>query len=809
METDNHTFIIPLERLRARCDPASFTFQTTADLPKPTPLTGQDRAEEAVAFGLSVHDSSFNLFITGLPGSGRTVSVVNMASQMAKQMPLPDDWCYVYNFDNPYAPHALSLPAGMARPFSHEIERMIEEIRQGLHETFESESYVKSRAETLNDLEQQRVKLQEELEAFAQERHFVVRVENGEPNFVPMKKTTDELPVSEPYTREEFDALPEAEKQEYHQGYEQVQEAYNSVLARVRVLSLQARELTRKLDSTVAQEMLAPIFERMTSRYIDHLDVTAYLEQLQQDIISKPLRLLEEEESGAEGSSSDLPEHMVNHIPTRYRVNVIVDRTGQEHAPCIVETNPTYYNLMGRLEYGTRMGNLFTDFTFLKGGALHQANGGFLVLDVREVMSATKSWESLKRAIRTSQLTIENITEPQQSALATSLKPEPIPLSVKIIIIGELPIWDTLNENDPDFGELFKVRADFDIQMPRNARTEYFYALFLGDIAREKLLPPLDPSGVARIVEEGSRMVDDQTKLSTSLSSLRDLVIEAGHWANQSNSSEISAAHVEQATKMRRRRASMLVDHYMERVRLGEYIFSTSGAVVGQINALATRPILGQEFPRVLRVTARTSPGLEGVVNIEHEVAFSGPVHLKGVLTLAGYLAGQFSQHHPLSLRATIGIEQLYNPVEGDSASMAELCALISALSGLPIRQDLAITGSVNQFGEAQGIGGATMKVEGFFDLCEVQGFTGTQGVIIPSVNARTLMLRLDVLEAIRKGIFTIYSMSSVDDAVRLLLGLPIGEPGPDGAYPPESVGALISQRLYDYARRVQEFRLG
>ena len=816
MQQDRNPLIVPPERLRARCEPNSFTFETTASLPIPPRMVGQERAADALEFGLGVSDNHYHLFAAGPPGSGRSVAAEDAVRRIAAPMLVPDDWCYVFNFAQPYVPHALSLPAGRAKPFAKEVDDLVNTTRLALQDAFQSELYRKVRRESLQGLEKQRDAILDQLNAEVNRRGFVMQPGENGPSFVPSKPRTDPAAEIEPMPREEFEALPAAEKDRLNGEYQSVQNLYANAILASRKLDAQVRDTVDLLDRAVAREALASHFTPLATTYADLPAVVTYLESIRSDMIANAHEVRGDgsgdddannnntEDSDPMAASSAKAPSILAH----YHVNVLVDRSEQQGAPFLNEHNPTYYNLTGRLEYAQRMGNLYTDFNFLKPGSLHQANGGFLIIHIKELVSAgPKPWEALKRALRTEQITIENQTDQPQALIATSLKPEPIPLKIKVVLLGGASEWDALND-DPDFNELFQVRADFDSDMPRNANTELFYAQFTGDVARSLHLAPLDRTAVARIIEEGSRMAENQTRLTSVLTDVRDLVIEAGYWTKKSDSPIMTAVHVNQATLTRKRRLGLRGDRYLEQVRQGRVLIATSGSAVGQINALSVANVLGASVGLVMRLTARVSPGMEGVMAIEREAEMSGPIHTKGVLILAGFLAGQYGQEEPLSLSATLTFEQTYGGVDGDSASLAELCALLSALAEVPIAQNLAMTGSVNQWGEVQPIGDATDKIEGFFAACQASPVTGVrQGVIIPESNVRDLMLSLDVLEAVRQDRFTIYAVRHYSEAVELLMGRPAGKRGTDGTYLAGTINALVAEKLHIYAERVRRFR--
>jgi predicted ATP-dependent protease len=817
MQNDRASYIVPLERLRARCNPASFAFATTESLPPPRRMVGQERAAEALEFGMGIPDNHYHIYVAGVPGSGRNIATEDAVKRIAATLPTPDDWCYVNNFKNQYAPRPLALPAGRAQPFANEMDTLIESVQQTMREGFDSDLYRQRRSAAMSPTDTERDGIIARLNEAALERNFVINLSEKDPEFLPLQPATEPGAERKPYEREDFEALSEAQQSAINDDYVAVQRLFVEAMTAARRLSLRARAVLVKLNHDFASEVIAPLFEAVRAHYADVPAVLAYLGEVNEDIAANAERVINSNDNSNDDSDSNNapdasdPSALVVASPSilaRYRINVLVDRTGQQGAPFINEHNPTYYNVNGRLEFGQRMGSTYTDFSFIRPGALHQANGGFLLIHIKELGPNPRSWDAVKRALRSGQITIENLTDPNLQLITASLKPEPIPLTIKIILLGDFGAWDALNSEDPDFSELFKVRVDFDNEMPRNPNTELFYAQFAGDVARAMKLPPLDPGAVARLVEEGSRMTENQTRLSSVLTDLRDLVIEAGYWARNGQVATITATQMNQAVLTRRRRTGLLYDRTLETVRQGIQMIATSGSAVGQINALSVTNILDTDIPRVMRVTARVAPGVEGVTTIEREAKLSGPLHTKGVLILAGFLTGQYGQDEPLSLSATLSFEQTYEGVDGDSASLAELCALMSALSEVPINQSLGITGSVNQWGEVQPIGSVTQKIEGFFATCQANGQTSDgQGVIIPRSNLRSLMLNFDVLQAVEAGRFTIYAVSHVYEAIDLLMNRPAGKRGHDGAYLSGTVNALVSEKLHLYADRVRRYR--
>jgi predicted ATP-dependent protease len=806
---------VPPEKLRTRCNPDMFSFDTTANVPAPPRMVGQGRAADALEFGLSISDRHYQIYVAGPAGTGRSVATEEIVRRIAATMPTPDDLCYVFNFDQPYSPRPLMLPAGRARLLSDQVDEMIARVSRAVSTVFVSEIFRRRQDAALKPLEEQRKTLRDAFNRQAEDHNFRVRTDGDEPNFIPLKPVGN-APFAEraPYDPQEFAALTDAERAPYQEEFDTVQTLYITMMLAFRDQEREAHTIVVNLMRDMLRETLAPIVAPVRAAFADLPDVGVYLDAMVEDMADNVERLRGEtaQKNAPDDEERPAPPAITAvSLLARYRVNVIVDRTGQQGAPFVFEHNPTYYNIAGRLEYGIFQGNPYTDFTFLKAGALHQANGGFLVINIRELGTQPLAWDVIKRTLRTGQLAIENPADPQQPVIATSLKPLSIPITVKIVLIGAFKYWDLLSD-DPDFVSMFKVRADFEDSTARTPSSEYFYAQFAGDVAREMRLPPLDRYAVARLVEEGARMADDHARLSLILSDLRDLVIEAGYWARRNPTPEgvIAAQHVHLATQTRRKRFGMIADHLIESVRTGQSIISTSGSAVGQVNALSIIEILGDRIKRVMRVTARAAPGTMGVIDIAREADVSGPTHTKGVLTLESYLRGQYGQEVPLSLSATLSFEQVGEGVDGDSASMAELCALISTLAEIPIAQNLAMTGAVSQWGEMLPIGAVNLKIEGFFEICQIlpPPPAGTiQGVIIPETNVRDLMLNLEVVEAVREGRFAIYAVRTVTEALELLMGRPAGRRGADGTYLPGTINALVQEKLHQYADRVRRYR--
>jgi predicted ATP-dependent protease len=868
MQSDQRGPELTAEQLRKVTDADGFGFETTAGLEPAPHMVGQARAVEAIEFGLEIDDPRYNLYISGDPGTGRQTAALAMVSQVASQRLPRFDWCYVYNFEQPAEPRALALPLGRARRFSRDIDGLVLASRRELRRAFTDDLYTKRRDDLLRAVDAQHTALLEQLQQQALALGFLLQGTPAGLQILPRKLLTQaatESPSSQiserepspssiesrPMTRDEFEALSPDEQQQLQANQELVQAAVNRMLPLIRTLEEEARAKVRRLDQEVARTAIEHLSESLQADYAAIQPAGDYLRALTQDVIAhadvlgKPLEdstadpgagpdpdtltIPDEEEDtpkeqsfgvqenpdadSGQGSGVPLDEDLrvrpnLNALLRRYKVNVVTVHRNGDHAPVVQETNPTYSNLMGRIEYGTRDGLPYTDHLMIRPGALHRANGGFLILQATDVLGQARSWDAVKHMLRFGSIASESISESQGLPPSGSLRPQPIPAEVKVVLIGDSETYSLLMSRDSEFHHLFKVRADFDSEMPRDARTEHFYATFAGDVARRSESPPLTARAVAVLVEEGSRWIEDQEKLSTQLGSLSDLTVEACYWAQKDDSSVTDRSHVDKAIVSRHRRLGQISDKIDQLIYQGTTMIDTSRVVLGQVNGLTVLRQGDHSFGKPVRITARTSPGWAGVVDLEREVGESGPSHSKGVLILSGYLAGRFSQEYPLSLAASLCFEQIYDEVDGDSASSAELYALLSCLAGVGIKQSLAVTGSVNQRGEVQAVGGVTHKIESFFRICNQRGLTRDQGVIIPEANIRNLMLRTEVVEAVRAGIFHVYAISTIDEGIELLTGIPAGKPDPTGRYLEGTINARVTSTLRTYSERVQAFGL-
>jgi predicted ATP-dependent protease len=832
MDDGRQTLELAPAALRRQTDPASLKIATTSDLPAPEGMVGQERAQEAIDFALEMLDSRYNLFVNGDPGTGRRIAVATAVEAIAKERPAAQDWCYVYNFDQPEEPRAVALPPGMGRAFAHDVANLVQSSRRELRQTFSSDTYAARRKDLLNDIEPEHTALWNALREEILALGFLLRTTDLGIAILPLRPplnmgdttgSPEAIGEAEPQvlSREEIDALPTTERNRLREKHEEAETLLKHRLPEINTLEDEMGSRIRTLNIETAEQALTHGAEALITEYTISADAVDFLRRLRSDMVLHADALRGEGDDGsgpsndAEGGdeeeqSSDGGEGRVSlsTLLRRYRVNVLVSHKPDDYAPIVIEMNPTRTNLLGHIESGTKRGLPFTDHLMIRAGAMHRANGGFLIVQAHDLITS-HAWDTLKRVLRFGMIGMDSGGETQGTPPGATLRPEPIPANVKAILIGDLSTYRPLMEQDPEFRLLFKVRADFDDEMLRTLDTELAYARYSGNVARTNGGPALAAEAVAKLIEEGSRWAEDQERLSTEFGSLRDLTLEACYWAKKEQSETTLAAHVKHAIAARERRSSLSADKYNELIREGQLIIETTGEVVGQVNGLSVRISTDHFYGVPMRITCRTSPGVAGVTDIERETAMSGPSHSKGVLILSGFLAGRFAQDFPLSLSASICFEQNYEPIDGDSASSAELYALISSLSGVPIRQSLAVTGSVNQRGEIQAVGAVTAKVEAFFRLCEARGLDGKQGVLIPRANIRNLMLREDIVAAVDAGKFHIYAISTVDEGIELLTGIPAGRPDRDTRYLEGTINARVSQMLRLYSDRVRAYTAG
>lgn len=794
---------LPPEALYNAFDPDSLPFQTTAELEDGLEIIGQQRAIDAIRFGIGIRHQGYNLFALGPNGSGRQTTANRFLQMRATGEPTPDDWCYVYNFEQPHKPRAHRLPPGRANAFRDDMKKLAEELFSVLQATFSGEEYQLQKRALEEELRGLHTEALEKLREEAQANNIALIQTPGGFAFAPLKEGGEVI------TPDEFMRLDQESQKKIEADVSQLQESLQRIMQQIPNLHREMQSRLKALNERVVEFTITPLMEELRQKYSDLDTISRHLEEVQKDIIQNFEAFTQEED----GEGRQLIGAIMGIAPTerkaamtRYEVNVVVDNSEVKGAPVIFLDQPRYQNLVGRVEHIAQMGALVTDFTLIKPGALHQANGGYLLLDALKLLTEPFAYEGLKRALRKGEIAIESLGQVYSMISTVSLEPEPIPLNVKVVLIGERLLYYLLSSNDPEFNELFKVSADFEDDMARTPDSALAYARVMAEVARTEGLRQFDRQAVGRVIEYGSRLVEDTQKLSTHMQSITDILREADYWAGEAGREIVTRADVQRALDTQIVRAGRVRDRIQEQILVDQVLIDTEGAVVGQVNGLSVYALGNQSFGRPARITARVRMGSGEVVDIEREVDMGGPIHSKGVLILSGFLGERYAAERPLSLRATIVFEQSYGGVEGDSASSAELYALLSALAGVPIKQSLAVTGSINQRGQIQVIGGVNEKIEGFFDVCQARGLTGEQGVLIPAANVRNLMLRADIQEAARNGQFHIYPVSTVDEGMELLTGLAAGEPDEDGDFPPDSINGRVVARLATFTEKQRQF---
>lgn len=783
------------EQLRRRLDPGRLHFTSTAEVEPLVGTIGQPRALDALEYGLEVETQGFNLFVAGPPGSGRLSTVLDYLRERAAARPVPDDWIYVHNFDNADRPRAIRLPAGRGAEFARAMDEFVEAARQEIPRAFESEEYDRRQREILGEIAEQRQQLERDLKEFAARRNIGMKTSLTGVVSMP-------LVGGEPITREQFEQLPEEQRESITKSSAEVEERTASYIHQVHQLEKEAARRIHDLEREVALYATEPLSRELEERYGDQPEIMEYLRGVKSELLTSLKEFRDHEERAAlplvlGGRERDF---------ARFRVNVFVDNSSSDGAPIVVERNSTYYNLLGRVEYRAALGAMVTDFREIKPGALHRGNGGFLVLDILDVLRHPFAWEALKRALGGAEVRIENLAEEFSPVPTATLRPEPIPLDTKIVLIGSSLLYHLLYRADEDFRELFKVKADFSPELDWTAEHHRNYAAFVSRWVRENDLLHFDRAAVAKLIEHGARLRENQRKLSARLIEISDLVSEASFWAEKEGHPLVTRADVERAIRKKEYRSSLLEERVRELIHDGTLVIDTDGERVGQVNGISILELGDYAFGRPSRVSARVSLGRGGIESIEREIELSGPIHSKGFEILSGYLAATYAQDWPLTVSATLAFEQSYDEIEGDSASSTELYALLSALAELPLAQGIAVTGSVDQHGEVQAVGGVSRKIEGFYATCAAQGLTGDQGVIVPAANVRNLMLDEEVVEAVRAGKFHVWAVRTVDEGIELLTGLPAGRRRADGFFPVQSVHGLVSARLAGYAERLRAY---
>ena len=777
---------VSIDRLKCTCDPEVLGCTSSRDVAPLQTIIGQVKALKALQFGLDIKEKGFNIYVSGLPGTGKKTAVRRYLEEITRDKPTPSDWCYVNNFQDNYRPRAISLPAGRARNLKKEVVIFVEAARSEIRKAFESEEYAVKRNNAVKAIQQQKEQLISKTNEQAQKQGFIIQA-------TPMGLVTIPIKDNKPLTEEEFRLLENKQRDSITRKQKRLNEKLKKAGRQMISIEKKTRKVIDDLDREIASNTLDLLLDDLREEIRDIAEVLTYLKEMQNDMLDN-LAMFRLDEHGQE-KPMGIPQGEDVRF-RKYQVNVLVDNSDMEGVPIVLELNPTYNNLFGRIEKEAMMGALFTDFTMIREGSVHKANGGYLILPVEDVLRNILSWDGLKRSIRNKEILIEEAGERFGFMTTRGLMPEPIPWDIKVILIGDPYLYYRLYELDPDFQDLFKVKADFDMVMERTDENMKSYASFVCNICEEEKLRHFDKHAIAKVVEHSCRLAADQEKLSTRFGEIADVIREASFYAGEKKAKLVKAQHVKQAIEERFNRSSLMMEKTKEMIGNGTIKIDVEGEQEGQINGLSVIDLGDIMFGRPSRITASIGPGGEGLIDIEREAKLGGPIHTKGVMILAGYLMNRYATDKPMSLSARIVFEQSYSGVEGDSASSTELYALLSALSGVPIRQGIAVTGSVNQKGEVQAIGGVNAKIEGFFEVCRVKGFTSSQGVMIPASNMRNLMLKDEVIEAVEAGRFHIWSVGNIDEGIEILTGKKAGRQKKDGTYEKGSINDLVDTRL-------------
>lgn len=795
-------YVVPLEKLRWICPQDMFQFECTTDIEPLKEFIGQQRAMDSINFGLAVGRAGYNLFLTGLSGTGKAVTIKSRLQKFIKEREAKGikyeiyDWCYVYNFSVPDQPRILRLPQGLGRSFSNHMDDLLKTLKEEIPKTLGSEEYNKRKQEIM---EAHQKRYQDSLDALdkeAAEKSLMVQLS-------PMGAAVVPVVEGKPLSREEFLALPESEREEIEKKRLEMMRKVEDTYSRLREFEKEVGEKMKEIDAKAGEFAISRPFEEMVQRYTDYPEVLNFIKEVREYTLAK-LELFMQAPA-TQQFPTPTPLAQTDQFMA-YKVNVFVDNSSVSGPPIIIEPNPNWFNMFGKIERKALMGTYTSDHTMIKTGAVQSANGGYLILNIRDVLLNAGVWEGLKRVIKSREVRVEDPWEQFGFIAPQGMKTQPMPVSLKVIVMGEDMVYELLTTYDEEFWDMFKVKADFDHQMERSEENIRSYACHIRSCCDDESLLPFDRSGVAKVVEYSVRAAGDQEKLSARFGPLKDLLVEADYWARESNSEEITGEHIEKAVKEKIHRIDLVAERIRDMIRNGTIMVDVEGAVAGQVNGLAVYDLGMFSFGRPNRITAKTFLGRRGVINIERESQMSGHIHDKGVLILSGYLGSRYAQDKPLSLSASICFEQSYSGIEGDSASSTELYAILSAVSEVPIKQNIAITGSVNQKGEVQPIGGVNHKIEGFFDVCRAKGLTGEQGVMIPDQNIRNLMLREDVLKAVEEGKFRIYAVKTIDQGIEVLTGVPAGERQADGTYPEGTVNHKVDKKLMEYAQRLKGY---
>ena len=787
------------KKLKMVCDPKIFKFETTENLKPITSGIGQDRGIKALEFGINVEAKGYNLYIEGPSGVGKTMYTKNYLNQIAPKKKVPQDWCYIYNFENPNEPIAVSLPAGQGKEFKESMEGFIKEIKKDIKSTFNNDDFEKEKSLIKKEFEQKRSRLMEKLEKETMKHDFQVKsAQNG----IYMMPVLDGKALKE----EEFNKLDDELKNKYEEKSNIVQEMIMQAIGQIKEIERLSDKKISEWQSNVALLTVNVHINYLKSKYKRNKKINKFLNDVKQDVLNNVPVFLEEDNKDAQTQTNPLqqkPDPCLN-----YRVNLFVDNSNLEGAPVIMDWNYSYNNIFGKLEYENYYGSFKTDHTMLKAGLLQKANGGYIIFQARDLLTNGICYENLKKVLRMKEVGIENTQDQRSSMVMVSLKPETIPLDLKVILIGDGYLYQALLAMDSDFKNLFKIKVEWEDEAPANEENANRLARIIHDYCVHEELLDLDKYAMARATEYASRIAGDQTKISTLFNDIFEVISEASTWAKMAKSKIITEEFIIKALEEKRERVKKYDSKYMEMIMDNSLLISTSGEKIGELNGLTVMTIGNYTFGKPAKITVNTYTGKNGIVNIEREVELSGSSHSKGVLILTGYLGEKFAQDIPLSLTASICFEQLYNGVDGDSASSTELYGLLSSLAEVPINQAIAVTGSVNQKGQIQPIGGVNEKIEGYYQICKTRGLDGTHGVMIPIQNVKNLQLSDDVIESVKKGLFKIYAISNIDEGIEVLTGVPAGKKDKDGKFPAGTVNYLVYEKLKRYAQ-ISEKQVG
>lgn len=795
MNSENHAqalkekLSLPPGKLKRTVDYTKFEFETTEQVPELTSIVGQERGRAVMKFGLNVNKVGYNIYVAGIAGTGKTTFTNSIIKEFANREAELYDWCYVYNFEDGQKPKTLQLPVGMGKRLKEDMENLIENLKTDIPRAFNEENYHKEKNAIIRNFQGKSNEVFEKINRIAKESGFLIRQSGSGIITIPVINGT-------PITEEQYRVLSEQQVKEIEERSQALQEKIIDYTKEIREIEKETKEILEQLDQKVALTAAGYHFDELKKTYESCQDVLDYLEAVKADILENIDDFLIDEEDDGNPFQDIFARRRTEDPYMKYKVNLFVDNSETKGAPVITADNPTYYNLIGKVEYENRMGVMITNFTKIKPGFLHYANGGYIIIQAKDILTKSYAWEGLKRALLNHKLQIENIGEHAGLVTTTSLNPDPIPLDVKVVLIGNLEIYQLLYYYDEDFRKLFKIKADFDVEMDYNLENMTRLASFIHTHCNEHNLLHFDRKAVAKIVEYSTRLAGHQDKLSTRFNQLVEIIYEADTWAKMNNADIVTDEHVEKAIKEREYRNNLYEEKIQESIDEGTILIDTEGKEVGQVNGLAVYNLGQYSFGKPVRITATTFVGRNGIINIERESNMSGKIHNKGVFILGGYLGQKFAQEHPLALTAHIAFEQSYGGVDGDSASSTELYALLSSLAEVPIDQGIAVTGSINQKGEIQPIGGVNEKIEGFYEVCKNKGLTGEQGVIIPHQNVKNLMLKDEVVKAVEEGKFHIYAIQSVEEGIEILTGMPAGKQDEYGEYEENTVFRKVADKL-------------